>query len=884
MAQSATRTNEMRAISDESASAAIGDPTVVGTQSRASVHTNSSATALARRLKGLVRAVLPRCRRSVWPLAITLLVTVLSAGSGVGAAGLVAAAHPAGTPRAPSALPAGLVAALHCALRALPDAHSAAYSAAWGVPRGERPAHYRLPQQGPRDRAVNPVQGSGPPPARAARKGIAFTPPGLPLPPTGTTAHAVLINPWAQQNRLSAADATGGDNAGLSVVLSGTTAVVGVPGKNGSTGAAYVFVHSGTHWSQQARLTASDGVAGDQFGFSVALSGDAAMVGAPFKNTQTGAAYVFVRRGTGWHQQDRLTASGAAGGDWFGSSVALSGSTALIGAPQRNSSSGAAYMFVRRGTAWHQQTRLTAGDAAAMTDFGSSVALNGSTALVGAPQRNSSSGAAYVFVPRGTGWHQQARLTAGDAAANDELGTSLALSGNTAVVGAPGKNIASGAAYVFVRRGTAWHQQARLTAGDAAEEDNVGLSVAVSADTAVAGAPGQNGSSGAGYVFVRSGTTWYQQTRLTAGHTAAGDDLGTSVALSGNTALVGAPGKSSSTGAVYVLVHGGTRWSQQARPTRPTAADATAGDRFGFSMAVGGAGALVGAPGKGSASGAAYVFVPSGAGWHQQARLSANDAAVSARFGFSVAFAGDTALIGAPGTNGGAGAAYMFVRSGAGWRQQARLSAGDATAGGQFGFSVAFAGDTALIGAPGTNGGAGAAYMFVRSGTRWRQHARLSDSDSLAGDELGTAVSLSRNTALVGAGAPFNTHAGAAYVFVRSGTGWRQQVKLTASDGAAGDQFGLSAALSGSTAMVGAPFNMHAGAAYVFVRSGTGWRQQVKLTASDGAAGDQFGLFVALSGASGLVGAPGKNTSTGVTYAFVHSALTANAPEPQSAG
>ena len=131
MAQSATRTNEMRAISDESASAAIGDPTVVGTQSRASVHTNSSATALARRLKGLVRAVLPRCQRSVWPLAITLLVTVLSAGSGVGAAGLVAAAHPAGTPRAPSALPAGLVAALHCALRALPDAHSAA----WGVPR-----------------------------------------------------------------------------------------------------------------------------------------------------------------------------------------------------------------------------------------------------------------------------------------------------------------------------------------------------------------------------------------------------------------------------------------------------------------------------------------------------------------------------------------------------------------------------------------------------------------------------------------------------------------------------------------------------------------------------------------------------------------------------
>jgi hypothetical protein len=691
----------------------------------------------------------------------------------------------------------------------------------------------------------------------------------------------VLINPWAQQNTLSAADAARGDNAGLSVALSGTTAVVGVPGKNGSTGAAYVFVHSGTHWYQQARLTASDGVAGDQFGFSVALSGDVAVVGAPFKNTQTGAAYVFVRRGTGWHQQARLIASGAAGGDWFGSSVALSGSTALIGAPQKNNSSGAAYVFVSRGTGWYQQARLTAGDAAAIENFGSSVALNGSTALVGAPQRHSSSGAAYVFVHSGTAWHQQARLTAGDAAANDELGTSVALSGNTAVVGAPGKNIASGAAYVFVRRGTGWHQQARLIASDAAEEDNVGLSVAASADTAVAGAPGKNGSSGAGYVFVRSGTTWYQKTRLTAGHTAAGNEFGTSVALSGISALVGAPGKSSSTGAVYVLVHGGMRWSQQAAPT---AGDATTADRFGFSMAVGGAGALVGAPGKDSASGAAYMFVPRGVGWHQQARLSANDAAVGARFGFSVAVVGDTALVGAPGTNRDTGAAYVFVRSGANWRQHVRLSANDAAAGGQFGFSVAVAGDTALVGAPGMNGGAGAAYVFVRSGANWRQQARLRAGDSLPGDELGTAVSLSGDTALVGAGAPFNTHAGAAYVFERNGTRWRRQVKLTASDGAAGDQFGLSAALSGSTAMVGAPFNTRAGAAYVFVRGGTGWRQQVKLTSGYGAAGDRFGLFVALSGATGLVGAPGKDTSTGVAYVFVHSALMANPPEPQSAG
>src|SRR5205807_251673 len=220
-------------------------------------------------------------------------------------------------------------------------------------------------------------------------------------------------------------------------------------------------------------------------------------------------------------------------------------------------------------------------------------------------------------------------------------------------------------------------------------------------------------SRGAAYAFVRSGTTWHQQTRITAGDAAASDELGTSMALSGNTALVGAPGKNSSTGAVYVLVPSGTRWLQQARLT---ASDATARSQFGFSAAFDGDTALVGAPGTNGGTGAAYVFVRTGTRWLQQARLRTSDSLAGGQFGFSVAFAGDTALVGAPGTNGGTGAAYVFVRRGTRWLQQARLRTSDGLAGGQFGFSVAFAGDTALVGAPGTNGGAGAAYVFVRRG------------------------------------------------------------------------------------------------------------------------------------------------------------------------
>jgi hypothetical protein len=252
--------------------------------------------------------------------------------------------------------------------------------------------------------------------------------------------------------------------------------------------------------------------------------------------------------------------------------------------------------------------------------------------------------------------------------------------------------------------------------------------------------------------------------------------------------------------------------------------------------------------------------------------LKAGDGAAGDQFGFSVALGGDIALVGAPDWNSGVGTAYVFERQGETWRQWAELSASDGAAGDQFGFSVALDGNIALIGAPGKDTGIGAAYVFERRGASWHQQARLAAGDGLPGDELGTAVALSGRSALVGAGSPFNAHAGAAYIFGYRGESWRRQAKLTASDGAARDQFGLSVALNGNTALVGAPFNAHGGAAYVFGHQGVRWLQQAKLTASDGKARDQFGLYVALGGAIGLVGAPGKHGSTGVVYTFAHGA------------
>src|SRR5690606_6669767 len=181
-------------------------------------------------------------------------------------------------------------------------------------------------------------------------------------------------------------------------------------------------------------------------------------------------------------------------------------------------------------------------------------------------------------------------------------------------------------------------------------------------------------------------------------------------------------------------------------------------------------------------------------------KLVAGDAQADDWFGWSVALDGDTALVGAPREDDGgsnAGAAYVFVRGGGVWSQQAKLVAGDAQLGDQLGWSVAFDGDTALVGANGEDGAgtdAGAAYVFVRSGASWEQQAKLMAVDAETNDQFGLSVALDGDTALVGAYGE-SAFAGAAYVFVRSGGGWSEQCKLVAGDAQSGDQFGWSVAL-----------------------------------------------------------------------------------------
>jgi len=343
----------------------------------------------------------------------------------------------------------------------------------------------------------------------------------------------------------------------------------------------------------------------DEFGSSVAVDGEWALVGAfrdDLQGLSAGAVEVFRRTGTGWTYVMTLTASDAAQGDFFGSSVALDGDTALIGAEGDNdkgANSGSAYVFVRNGETWTQQAKLLASDGAIEDGFGRSVAVDGDTVVVGAEgdsDQGSLSGSAYVFIRNGGIWSQQAKLTASDGAFGDRFGSSVTLDGDTVLLGVrmdDDQGDTSGSVYVFWRTGVIWTQQAKLTASDGAAFASFGASVALEGDTALIGAFGA-AFRGAAYMFMRNGSVWSEQTKFTANDVATGDRFGSSMALDGDTVLIGAWGDDNQgfdSGSAYVFTRTGTTWNQQ---TKLTASDGAPLDQFGVAVALQGDTALVG--------------------------------------------------------------------------------------------------------------------------------------------------------------------------------------------------------------------------------------------------------------------------------------------------
>ena len=394
-----------------------------------------------------------------------------------------------------------------------------------------------------------------------------------------------------------------------------------------------------------------------------------------------------------WVQLAELTPSERQNQDWFGISIAISGNTVVVGAFDSNIEQfGSAYVFVKPASGWTNMTqtaKLTSSDNG--EGFGTSVAISGNTIVVGAANPSNFArpaaepGAAYVFVEPAGGWAdatESAKLTASDGMDGDAFGNSVAISGNTIAVGAifandsQGDNFA-GKAYVFVKPGGGWsgnlNQTAELTATDSGLLSYMGCSVAVSGNTVVAGSYGQNNFQGSAYVFVEPAGGWANMTQtaeLTAANGQASDFFGFAVSISGNTIVAGAPNGARTYGTAYIYVEPTDGWTTTSTFTAQLGApDAMQGQGFGQSVAIAdkGIGIAIGAPnatiGSNAGQGATYAYIRPKAGWkttrHAYAEAVASDGDAFDGLGVSIALDGKTVVAGAVKSNK-PGEAYVF--------------------------------------------------------------------------------------------------------------------------------------------------------------------------------------------------------------------------------
>ncbi|HEV7491616.1 MAG TPA: FG-GAP repeat protein [Rhodanobacteraceae bacterium] len=361
---------------------------------------------------------------------------------------------------------------------------------------------------------------------------------------------------WSEQ-KVTAPDGRANTYFGTAAAVSGSFALIGAYGDSNHHGAAYIETRTGAEWSETQKIVADDGLAGDEFGYRVAIQPDRIFVTAYNAtigtNTAQGSAYVF-ENGTGsWAQVQKLTADDGAVFDNFGQSIAIDGSVLVIGANGATigdqGAQGAAYVFVYDGTSWTQGQKLIADDGDMVDNFGVSAAIGDETIFIGSPYAavngHANQGAVYVFQSSATGWTQVDKLTASDGATNDSFGMSMSLDGTTLVIGATGAD-GHGAAYVFEGfSGTSWMETQKLVADDAGSGDNFGDAIGLSGSDVLIAADVStvdgNTSRGAGYLFTGTSGTWVQSHKFIASDGTTDDFLGAAAAYDGETAILSSP-------------------------------------------------------------------------------------------------------------------------------------------------------------------------------------------------------------------------------------------------------------------------------------------------------------------------------------------------------
>ncbi len=761
---------------------------------------------------------------------------------------------------------------------------------------------------------------------------------------------------WNQLQKLTGSNTLAGDKFGRSVAVADGRYVVGahLNDMNGSdSGAAYIFDET----TETFLLQDTDNDADDRFGLAVDATEYRVMVSAPYEEnggTDRGKLYEFsLYNGV---KIDEIGPSDPENDARFGYSLTYPDPTTLVvGAPFKDEGApdaGAAYVFFKDFSGWDEQVKIVPDDLGASDNFGFSVDAYQNTLVIGAPGQDgeeNQAGAAYVYERFDGEWFLKQKFTPPVATLNGNFGYDVAVHQNTLVIGERNAKVTNsgtnvGAVWVYTQNNDTWEAIPRVLDNNPNNYRNFGHAVHVLKDTIMVGAPNndQNGTD-RGRVFAfkpqtdSSGPVLIASTPPNDGIDIALDTLfnitfdepvfrdngeirlknyaddsviyslnASDFRISGggtNILTIAFPITLKTKQQYYIEItddalkdkagnfYGGTTDKDTIDFFTPDgsvkllASDAETSDILGKATSIYGNTAVVTAPGEdqaASGAGAAYVFVKSGASWIEQQKLISNDGTSNDGLGGAIDIYEDTIILGAEydapnGTR--SGSAYVFTRSGSTWTQQAKLIPSDGDSNDYFGHSVAVYKDMAIIGAhrdedAGSNGGS--TYLFTRSGSTWTQQAKILPLDVSAGYYFGKAVAVYEDTMFISAerDSTASSLAGSVYVFSNIAGTWTQQTKLFASNASSIRLFGSSLSVDRDSLIVGKNDSLNGDSAYIFVGSGATWSEQAKI---DGPVGSRFGRQVSISGDKAIIGDEWDNTNgsnAGAIYIYSRSGST----------
>ena len=744
-------------------------------------------------------------------------------------------------------------------------------------------------------------------------------------------------NEWIEETKLTPNTLESNDFFGCDVSLDNDIAIIGAYGDDfggSSSGAAYVYKNDGISWTLKQELHPKDSSASDFFGDSVSCSGNRIFISAygdDDNGSYSGSVYIyeFDAGSDYWAITDKLLASDGEPNDAFGlDEIHVHEDVAIIGASRDADLSGSAYIFRFNGQNWFEEAKIFGSETDTWSLFGSSVFINDEFAIVGAVEGNGGfggPGSAYMFRFNGTEWIEEQILHSSDREEKDLFGKSVSVHQNTILVGAISDDAgeSSGSIYGFYIDSDNDNDdvpdnidncylynpdQADCNGNGIGDVCDVADSTSFDCDQNNVPDECQPDCDGDGFIDACDNDTDVDSDGIPDnceedcnGNTIPDDfeiELGIAQDCNGN----GVPDECDfADGAVEDCNGNGIPDScdiadgteedcnendlldicelvglfERENKLIPSDGDGQFDFQFGFSVSIDGDAAIIGTfGGEGNypQTGSAYIYRFNGSDWIEEQKLYASDGAYADWFGCSVSISGNIAIVGAyddDSAGPSAGSAYIYRFNGVSWTEEAKLTASDSASQWLFGSGVSISDNTALIGA--WANGSGAAYIYRFNDFTWIEEAKLTASDGDNGDHFGYAsVSISGDKAIVGAHRDDTngTNSGAAYIYQFDGTSWLETAKLVASDGEDFDYFGASVATYGNRIVIGADGDddngLSSGSAYIYQYDEGGWIQEEKLIASDGLERDVFGRSVAIDGERILIGAASDETNVGV--------------------